>query len=372
MKNSIYLFVLASLFMACKSDSSVEDCTNDSYDRGALLTNWADNIIIPSYDLYVSELTAVENAVSAFITAPDEQKLTVIRTEWIEAYTIWQNVAIYEIGQAEILNLRAYTNSYPLDESLTESNIASGSYNLNLSTNVHAQGFPALDYLINGLGSTDAEIVAKYSTDGNAAKYRNYLSDVVARLLAMAQEVKTDWNNGYRGTFIANDCASATASLDKLTNDMIYTLEKVTRTSKIGIPIDFFGQPPVIAPEKVEAFYKQDISKELLIAAIEASQDLFNGKHVNENTEGESLKSYLDELHIEAGGKLLSTVINERYDAAIAQAETLDANFYTGIQNDREKYKVTRDKIHKVIEVLKTNMISALGIKADYNDSDGD
>ena len=47
-------------------------------------------------------------------------------------------------------------------------------------------------------------------------------------------------------------------------------------------------------------------------------------------------------------------------------------DFYAGIQSDRDKYKVTRDKIHSIIEVLKTNMISALGIKADYNDSDGD
>ena len=372
MKNSIYLLVLACFFASCKTDASVEDCTNDSFNRGALLTNWADNIIIPSYDLYVSELSVVESASEDFIGNPDTVNLEVLRTAWMEAYNTWQNVSIYEIGQAEISRFRDYTNTYPLEVSVVEANISSGNYNLELSTNIAAQGLPALDYLVNGLGVTDAEIVAKYVSDGNATNYKKYLFDVVARLKSMATSVQEDWKGSYRGIFISNDCSSSTASLDKLTNDMIFNLEKVTRAGKIGIPIDFFGQPPVIAPEKVEALYKQNVSKELLIASIESSQDLFNGKHLNSETEGESLKSYLNELQIEAGGKLLSIVINDRYDAAIAQAETLDDDFYMGIQSDRAKYKITRDRIHSIIEVLKTNMISALGIKADYNDSDGD
>jgi predicted lipoprotein len=370
MKNTIYLLVLACFLASCKADS--EDCTNDLFNRGALLTNWADNIIIPSYELYVSELTDVETASEDFIENPNTANLETLRATWLTAYRTWQNVAIYEIGQAEIIRFRDFTNTYPLDAALLESNVDSGNYNLDLSTNIAVQGLPALDYLINGLGETDAEIVVKYTSDQNASNYKKYLTDVISRLKSMTISVLTDWKGSYRGIFIANDCSSSAASLDKLTNDMIFNLEKVTRVSKIGIPIDFFGQPPVIAPEKVEAFYKQNVSKELLIASIKASQDLFNGKYLNSETEGESLKSYLDEMQIEAGGKLLSIVINDRYDAAIVQAETLDDDFYAGIQSDRDKYKITRDKIHSIIEVLKTNMISALGIKADYNDSDGD
>jgi hypothetical protein len=38
------------------------------------------------------------------------------------------------------------------------------------------QGFPALDYLINGLSTTDALIVT-HNNNANAAKYK-YLTDV--------------------------------------------------------------------------------------------------------------------------------------------------------------------------------------------------
>jgi hypothetical protein len=44
------------------------------------------------------------------------------------------------------------------------------------------QGF--LDYLINGLSTTDALIVTQYTTNGNAAKYKN-LTDVTTRLKSM-------------------------------------------------------------------------------------------------------------------------------------------------------------------------------------------
>jgi hypothetical protein len=42
-------------------------------------------------------------------------------------------------------------------------------------------------------------------------------------------------------------------------------------------------------PEKVEVFYKKDLSKELLNTALKASQDFFNGKHFNSTATGEGL-----------------------------------------------------------------------------------
>jgi hypothetical protein len=62
--------------------------------------------------------------------------------------------------------------------------------------------------LINGLSTTDALIVAQYTTNGNAAKYKEYLTDVTARLKSNADSVVTDWNSGYRNSYIANNGTS--------------------------------------------------------------------------------------------------------------------------------------------------------------------
>jgi hypothetical protein len=48
--------------------------------------------------------------------------------------------------------------------------------------------------MINGLGTTNASIVSYYSTNANAANYKKYLIDVVARLQSSADTVIADWN----------------------------------------------------------------------------------------------------------------------------------------------------------------------------------
>jgi len=53
-----------------------------------------------------------------------------------------------------------YSFGYPTDFDLIENHIASGSYNFDLPSNRDSKGFPALDYLLNGMASSDAEIVA--------------------------------------------------------------------------------------------------------------------------------------------------------------------------------------------------------------------
>lgn len=361
-----FLILLFSLgIVSCKSDAE-DMCTTDDFDRGAMLTNWAENIIIPSYENYVDKVNVLNLDVATFVGAPSENHLQTVRTSWIAAYKAWQKVAMFQIGEAEELRLRSYANSFPLDAIGVESNISSGIYDLKLSTQIDRQGFPALDYLLNGLGETDTEIVAVYD-DSN---YGVYLTTVSNRLEQMGQDVLNDWKGAYKTVFIQNECSSATASVDKLTNDFIYNFEKRIRVTKIGKPIGFFDDTPI--PEEVEAFYKQDISKELLITAIEASRDFFSGKHFNSDTEGAGLKSYLTDLNIEAGGRSLSTVILEKMDKALATANGLESNFYNQISADRNAFIAMRSDLHSVVEVLKTNMIAALKIKADFNDTDGD
>jgi hypothetical protein len=50
--------------------------------------------------------------------------------------------------------------------------------------------------------------VTQYTTNGNAAKYKEYLTDVTARLKSNADSVVTDWNSGYRNSYIANNGTS--------------------------------------------------------------------------------------------------------------------------------------------------------------------
>ncbi|MGB0521740.1 MAG: imelysin family protein [Flammeovirgaceae bacterium] len=367
MKRVIPFLILMMGIFGCSDDGATD---GPVYDRSAMLTNWADNIIIPAYTAFSTELTALKTAGTTFTTTPTEGNLATLRTEWKDAYIAWQAVSMFEIGKAEELLYRNNMNIYPVNTTEVEDNIASGTYNLELPSLYDAQGFPALDYLINGLAATDADIVGFYTTNGNAENYKTYLTDVITRMEDLTDQVLTDWTSGYRDTFVSNSGSSATASTDKYVNDYIFYYEKALRAGKVGIPAGNFSGSTL--PENVEAFYKKDISKELLLAAIDASKNFFEGKHFNSNTTGESLKSYLEFLNTNVDGASLSSQISDQFDTARAKAATLNDNFVEQINSNNTLMLETFDELQKNVVFLKTDMLSAMSINVDFVDADGD
>lgn len=362
------IFAIATL--ACCS-SSGDGGSSDNFDRTALLTNWADNIIIPGYVNYQSKLQTLVNDVAAFNTTPNEANLQTVRASWLEAYKSYQKVAIFYIGKAVEVNLNDSANTYPADTAGIESNISSGSYNLNLFAQFPKQGFPGLDYLINGLGASDTVIVAFYSTNPNAVKYRQYLTDVTAKLKSNIDAVVTDWNATYRSTYIAGTGTGVSSSVSKTTNLFVKNLEKTIRVGKIDIPAGVLSSGTTF-PDKVEAYYKNDVSRELLNVAIQAEQDFFNGKYANSTQTGPSLKSYLDYMNAVRSGQNLSTVINNQFNTIYTSNATLSPSFSQQISTDNSKMITARDVIQQEVIYLKLDMMQALNISIDYVDGDGD
>jgi len=371
MKKIILFFGLFLLLTACSSNSSNDSTDSTGYNRTALLTNWADNIIIPSYTNYQTKVQSLLTNTTTFVTTPSEVNLQVLRNSWLESYKAYQSISMYNIGKAEEIYLNAYSNTYPADATGIETNISSGVYNLGLLSQISKQGFPGLDYLINGLGSTDAAIVSFYSSNANAVNYKKYLTDVAAKLKTNADLVVTDWKSEYRASYIANNGTSVTSSVNKTTNAFVKNLEKDIRTGKLGIPSGLFSNGTTY-PEKVEGYYKKDISKELLTIALQAEQDFFNGKHFGSTTTGESLKSYLDFLNVIRDNKKLSDIINSQFAAITISNNALKNNFSEQITTDNTIMTTAYNTIQQNVIYIKLDMMQALNITIDYVDSDGD
>ncbi|WP_109438037.1 imelysin family protein [Aquimarina sp. AU119] len=364
--------VIASIIAGCSSgdDANEPGGTTDSFDRKALLTNIADNIVIPAYQSFSNDMTALKTATSDFETTTDEANLVILRNAWIKAYTSWQSVSMFEIGKAEELSLRNFMNVYPIAAADIESNIASGTYDLASVTKQDEQGFGALDYLLNGLSDTDMGIVEFYSTNANAANYKKYLSDVVDRMDDLSDQVVNDWNGSYRDTFVNNSGSSATSSLDKLVNDFIFHYEKHLRAAKIGIPAGLFSGSPL--DSRVEAFYKGDLSKALFNANLDALQDFFNGKHFGSTATGESLKTYLDFLNTIKNGDDLSTLINNQFNTSRTTASNLNDDFSSQVRTNNSLMTMTYDELQKNVVFLKVDMLQAISVTVDFMDTDGD
>ncbi|NHF57866.1 imelysin family protein [Flavobacteriaceae bacterium TP-CH-4] len=378
--NRIVLLTLFSMaILACSSDNGEEtppvdgkpdDPKEVTFERSTLLVNWADNIIIPSYEAFVTDLDGLNSAFETFRPDASTENLLALRNAWLAAYKSWQWVSMFEIGPAENVGLRLNINTYPTNIDRIEQNIVSTGYDLSLPSNREAKGFPALDYLINGLGESDEAIVSKYNEVDRDALI-SYIEAVLNDMTTLSKEVLASWKDGYRDSFIANDGSSATASVDRFVNDYIFYYEKFLRAGKMGIPLGVFSGSAL--PDKLEAYYKGDASNVLFLEGLSAVQDFFNGKHFGKSSSGESLASYLDALNELKNGEDLTDLINGQFDKAREMVSALDP-FLEELENNAvpTQMSLAYDEVQRAVPLLKVDMVSAMSISIDFVDADGD
>ena len=365
-KKIIAAVLFVGLAFSCSSSSGGGDPVVDDFDRGAMLANFADNIIVPAFQDFATQMTALKTAGQNFTASPDQTALDALRTAWYNAYKTWQYVEMFNIGKAEELQYSFYMNVYPLTVSDVENNIANGGYDLNSVNNQDAQGFPALDYLLYGVAADDTAILAKYTTDANATGYKTYVTDVLNQMDGLTQQVLADWNGAYRNTFVGSTGNTATSAVNKLVNDFIFYYEKGLRANKFGIPAGIFSSTAL--PEKVEALYRKDISKELALEALQAVQDFFVGKHYNSSATGQSFSSYL--IHLQRND--ISTNIITQYNTAETQINAVMDSFYQQVMTDNSKMTMAYDELQKAVVFMKVDMLQAFNISVDFVDADGD
>ena len=378
----LFILVLAAFTWSCSEDSADEPPTNPgggdpgggssvTFDRGPMLENWADNIIIPSYTAFQEDFVQFNAAFDVFKGQPDATSLDNLRAAWLQSYKRWQWISMYEIGPAEQDGLRLNVNTYPTDTALLEEYVATGSYDLDLPSNRDAKGFPALDYLLNGLGDSDDAILGFYTNEVTGPQYLSYFSDVLTDIETRVKAVSDAWTGGFRDTFVSSDGASATASVDRFVNDYIFYYEKFLRAGKMGIPLGVFTGTP--APNTLEAYYRPGIGNELFLEGLQAVQDFFNGAHFGSNRQGESLASYLRELNSVKDGDALDERINTQMDRAREMVLSLEA-FKKEIQenNPPTEMLLSYDEVQRVVPLLKVDMVSAMSIAIDFVDADGD
>lgn len=370
-----FLLILTMVFSACSTEDDGGENPDgetgeNSFDRGEMLANWADNIIAPAFENFDSSTQSLEDKTSAFVQDPDEAKLADVRSAFETAYLDFQSVSMFEIGKAEQLGYRNFLNTYPTNAAKIQQKIEAGSYNLELPSSYAEQGFPAMDFLINGLGSTDLEIVSFYTENANAANYGSYLEDASKRINSLTAEVSGSWQGDYRDTFVNNTSSSSTGAVDKFTNDYVMYFEKFLRLGKIGFPAGAFTGEP--SPQNTEAFYSNNFSKALYLKALESVQDFFNGNHFDGNGSGKSYRQYLDYLDSMKDEADLSGLINSQFDAIESQATSLDASLKNQVETNNTIMLEAFDLLQRNVVLLKVDMLQALSISVDYVDSDGD
>lgn len=352
---------------SCSSDNEGNDPRTD-YDRQGMVTNYADNLIVPAYTAFKNKTEAMATAIDAFVATPTAATLAVARTAYQKAYLAWQEVSVYEFGPADEQLLRTNLNIYPTATAEIENNIASGTYDLQSSANLDAKGFPAVDYLLYGAG-TEAAVVEQYTSGANAANRKKYLQVVSALISQRANAAHTGWTSGgYAATFKNSPGTAVGSAVGNLVNQLNYDID-VTKRAKVGIPSGRFTAGSAL-PEKVEAYYSQT-SLELLKQAIRAEKATFLGLAAN-SANGPGLDDYLDHVDAKYNGGLLSDAIEAQFDAALTAANAVQGPLSEAVTSQPQAVTKVYNELQKLIVLTKTDMPAALGVTITYTDNDGD
>ncbi|MBC5774404.1 imelysin family protein [Pontibacter sp. KCTC 32443] len=369
-KAKIYvLAVLAGLvtLTSCSSDNG-DDNTGSDFDRKAMLTNYADNLIVPGYQRFTVVTNEMKAAVDAFVAAPTAATLNTARQKYQQAYLTWQELSPYEFGPADEQMLRSNLNVFPTSATQIESNITAGTYDLQASANLVAKGFPALDYLLYGQ-ATEADVVAQYTTATNVANRKKYLQDITNLVVQHAQNTYNAWTTqNYSTTFKQSEGTAVGSAIGNLVNQLNSDID-ITKRYKLGIPAGKFTAGTA-RPTEAEAYYS-GTSLELLLQNLRAEKAIFLGMSAD-GTNGIGLDDYLNHVNAKKDNMLLSDAIEQQFNLAIAAAEAVNAPIKDAVTTNQAAVNKVYDELQKLIVLTKTDMPSKLGVTISYTDNDGD
>lgn len=372
-KITVSVIILGLLFIAGCSKDDKKDPTSqvvEEYDRATMLTNYADGYILPAYNEYVKNIDSLKTAINTFNSTLDINSLNNLRTKWEYALLVWQDVAFLEFGPAQNISLRAQTNIYPVDTNLVINNIASGSYNLQLASNFDAKGLQALEYLINGSGNTDNDIVNYFTSAPNA---RTYLVNVINDLETNTNYVYNEWVSTYRTSFISNSASNAQgSSVSNIVNAVSLHYETYMRKGKIGLPagvFNGFSQQPM--PEHVEAYHYEQ-SLPFVYRSLVSLQKFIRGEHYSSLVNGEGLEDYLNFVRAQSGGQPLSTLINNQFVNINNELGNINDPLSNEVINNNQGVRAVYQKMQQMVPFIKVETANALEVMITYQDNDGD
>jgi uncharacterized protein len=358
---------------AINYDASVKQednsCEYQTFDKKALLTNLANNYIIPSINNYQNNIIILDSLIELFTQNPSEQALVNTREAWVNTLLSWQDISFLDFGPAKFIILKEQTNTFPVDTLLIENNVSSGSWNLEYNSNYDAKGLQALDYLLNKRGYSDHELVTFLTSSENS---KNYLNDISNDLLSNINNLSSEWAT-YKDNFINDfETNSQGSSISSIVNALCLHYEFYIRRGKIGLPLGAFnGFTQQEMPELVESYhYGQSLP--FCKRAIKSLNKFINGVSFSNEENGIGLDDYMNTVNAEYNQEPLSTLIDNQFNEIISELNNLNDPFSNEVINNKSEVQAVYQKMQQLVPLIKVDMTSALGVLITYQDNDGD
>ncbi len=354
------------LYLAgCSEDDPSERI---SFDRETMLANMTGDVILPAFDQFASRAGDLEAAVEALRNEPGAASLSEAQAAWLEAAKSYKRAEMFMMGPMDQQNAAAMLNNWPtnvtgIEEELEGTEPVDETYFQQLGST--RKGFPALEYLLFDWKNGNSAVLEKLQSSSRRLDYARAAASDIARI---ASSLETAWapeGGNHAAVFKAATGTDAAGSVNVLANEMV-KLTEVVKNLKLGVPLGKKSMG-VLLPENVEARFSAN-SIALALENLAAIEAVYSGN-------GQAFESYhanLEAVNATYNGQPLGDVILSEISTLRQELQAIDGPLQTAVEDQYDQVEKAYNSAQRLVVLLKTDMISSLGLLITFTDNDGD
>jgi len=375
MKKSLFVsFFIFLCFTACKKDKKEQPTPSKGFDRQAMLQNIGENNIVPSFKKFSIATEALVTACDDFTHEPSDAKLQIAEKRWLEASSAWKLCELYYFGPMEDRLLKGGIDLWPVPGENVEEVIASTAVINDAyieSKGGYFKGLKAIEYLLFNNSEAYTYIINQYTTDTLAERRKECLNALAINLNKKAGLLYDAWqpaSGNYLQAFVTASGTDISSSISKMVNQMVYFTDFI-RNQKLGVPLGKMNGD-VRQPDKVESLQSKT-SLDNIRDNLTSLETLFLGRSL-QGENGLGFDDFLDFNNTRYGDHLLSQEIIMRLKNAKEKVTQVNMPLQEAVLNDPSAVEAAYLAMKDLLVVLKTDMVSSLGIGLTFTDNDGD
>lgn len=373
-----WIFFLLLCSMVCFSScvyTPIKGYNGNSKIDPQYLDFWYRQQILPAYAGYLTQVRHLDEIAGELGAHPE--RLEELKQQYATAFLSLQDLIIFDQPYfvSQLYGLYTVSARFPVNrvqlEDAVRNRYTAEALMERLDRGVlspNALGYAALDYVLYS-GRVDL-------TSEAGSEYLAFLPALTRMLRKQAEAVYAFYEKGGED-FVRNDDFSVGGSLNVVLNLLMSNFEANIRTAKVGIPVGIYGvsvhQPE---PMTVEAYYhREGLSTRLLVRSLQAFQRFYDGYPYGEVSAKNGALSFATMLgeHLPPAKRTeilqkleqVFTVLHAELDH-----ETTDLSRLTETKEGIEKLKRVYAELQKVVGILKTEVVSALGLTVTYSDGE--
>lgn len=272
MKKQLFLMGLAMMglctFTACSSSSDddkkpeTQEVTIQDSEYDAIINQYVDNVVMPTYRDLKTKNSALYNAVVAFGNNPSNAGFQTICDAWLAAREPWESSEAFLFGPVADFGLDPNMDSWPLDQEAIVNTLKSQQWNTMewegdydeddeaIAAAQNVRGFHTLEFLAfrDGKARTLTDLAASDNAadyvydESNATAWAQYMRNTAQLLVDDVTLLCDEWEDSYANEFKKHnrgDFTSGLSCIEQLIDGCIEIAGEVGG-AKIGEPYDLY------------------------------------------------------------------------------------------------------------------------------------